>query len=121
MQSAGIQNAAQIPVSEAGGRPASEAIIRAEKIEKYYAQPSQNRIQVISPTDLQHCSRRDCGAPRAVRLGQIDDAADAFRAFQAIGRAGLLARKAHRRDAKSTFRSSSRASRCFPGSRCWRT
>ncbi len=27
-------------------------IIRAEKIEKYYAQPSQNRIQVIAPTDL---------------------------------------------------------------------
>jgi NitT/TauT family transport system ATP-binding protein len=27
-------------------------IIRAEKIEKYYAQPSQNRIQVISATDL---------------------------------------------------------------------
>src|SRR5271163_2068296 len=32
--------------------PATDAIIRAEKIEKYYAQPSQNRIQVISPTDL---------------------------------------------------------------------
>ena len=32
--------------------PAAEAIIRAEKIEKYYAQPSQNRIQVISATDL---------------------------------------------------------------------
>ena len=31
---------------------AAEAIIRAEKIEKYYAQPSQNRIQVISATDL---------------------------------------------------------------------
>src|ERR1700683_4307288 len=31
---------------------AVEAIIRAEKIEKYYAQPSQNRIQVISATDL---------------------------------------------------------------------
>jgi len=31
---------------------ATEAIIRAEKIEKYYAQPSQNRIQVISATDL---------------------------------------------------------------------
>ena len=46
MQSAGIQNAAQVPVSIPG-----EAIIRAEKIEKYYAQPSQNRIQVISPTD----------------------------------------------------------------------
>jgi NitT/TauT family transport system ATP-binding protein len=27
-------------------------IIRAVQIEKYYAQPSQNRIQVISPTDL---------------------------------------------------------------------
>jgi NitT/TauT family transport system ATP-binding protein len=31
---------------------ASEAIIQAEKIEKYYAQPSENRIQVISATDL---------------------------------------------------------------------
>jgi NitT/TauT family transport system ATP-binding protein len=29
-----------------------DAIIRAVKIEKYYAQPSQNRIQVISATDL---------------------------------------------------------------------
>ncbi len=29
-----------------------EAIIRAEQVEKYYAQPSENRIQVISPTDL---------------------------------------------------------------------
>jgi NitT/TauT family transport system ATP-binding protein len=29
-----------------------DAIIRAEKIEKYYAQPSENRIQVISATDL---------------------------------------------------------------------
>jgi len=33
--------------------PAAEAIIRAEKVEKYYAQPSQNRIQVISATDLE--------------------------------------------------------------------
>ncbi|MFZ0304249.1 MAG: nitrate/sulfonate/bicarbonate ABC transporter ATP-binding protein [Terracidiphilus sp.] len=32
--------------------PATDAIIRAEKIEKYYAQPSENRIQVISATDL---------------------------------------------------------------------
>ena len=31
---------------------AEDAIIHAEKIEKYYAQPSQNRIQVISATDL---------------------------------------------------------------------
>jgi len=29
-----------------------QAIIRAEGVEKYYAQPSENRIQVISPTDL---------------------------------------------------------------------
>jgi len=33
--------------------PPVEAIIRAEKIEKYYAQPSENRIQVISATDLE--------------------------------------------------------------------
>jgi NitT/TauT family transport system ATP-binding protein len=52
MQSAGIQNPSQVPVSSSGDSPAGEAIIRAEKIEKYYAQPSQNRIQVISPTDL---------------------------------------------------------------------
>ena len=32
--------------------PPVEAIIRAEKIEKYYSQPSENRIQVISATDL---------------------------------------------------------------------
>ncbi|HUB51129.1 MAG TPA: nitrate/sulfonate/bicarbonate ABC transporter ATP-binding protein, partial [Terracidiphilus sp.] len=32
--------------------PVTDAIIRAEKIEKYYAQPSENRIQVISATDL---------------------------------------------------------------------
>jgi NitT/TauT family transport system ATP-binding protein len=31
---------------------AAEPIIRAEQIEKYYAQPSENRIQVISATDL---------------------------------------------------------------------
>ena len=29
-----------------------EVIIRAERVEKYYAQPSENRIQVIAPTDL---------------------------------------------------------------------
>ena len=28
------------------------AIIRAERVEKYYSQPSENRIQVIAPTDL---------------------------------------------------------------------
>jgi len=30
----------------------TETIIRAEQVEKYYAQPSENRIQVIAPTDL---------------------------------------------------------------------
>src|SRR6202790_5371150 len=44
MQEGGVQKAT------VGG--AGEAIIRAEGIEKYYAQPSQNRIQVISATDL---------------------------------------------------------------------
>ena len=29
-----------------------EPIIRAQRVEKYYAQPSENRIQVIAPTDL---------------------------------------------------------------------
>ena len=42
-----VTNAAS-PDSTATVRP----IIRAEQIEKYYAQPTQNRIQVISPTDL---------------------------------------------------------------------
>ncbi len=30
----------------------AETIIRAQQVEKYYAQPSENRIQVIAPTDL---------------------------------------------------------------------
>jgi NitT/TauT family transport system ATP-binding protein len=33
--------------------PMPQTIIRAEHVEKYYAQPSENRIQVIAPTDLQ--------------------------------------------------------------------
>jgi NitT/TauT family transport system ATP-binding protein len=48
MQKTDSGNQVQSPPQPA----ASDAIIRAEKIEKYYAQPSQNRIQVISPTDL---------------------------------------------------------------------
>lgn len=31
----------------------AEPIIRARQVEKYYAQPSENRIQVIAPTDLE--------------------------------------------------------------------
>ena len=46
MQETAISSPATVPV------PATDAIIRAEKIEKYYAQPSENRIQVISATDL---------------------------------------------------------------------
>jgi NitT/TauT family transport system ATP-binding protein len=48
MQEAGIPASNQTS-SQA---PPADAIIRAEKVEKYYAQPSQNRIQVISATDL---------------------------------------------------------------------
>ena len=32
-----------------------QTIIRAQQVEKYYAQPSENRIQVIAPTDLSVC------------------------------------------------------------------
>ncbi len=46
------QTEAQVPVQGPAQGAAVDAIIRAEKIEKYYAQPSQNRIQVISATDL---------------------------------------------------------------------
>ena len=38
--------------SIASAASVGETIIRAEKIEKFYAQPSENRIQVISATDL---------------------------------------------------------------------
>jgi len=51
MQEAGIPNQTPAPAIEAV--PAVDAIIRAAGIEKYYAQPSQNRIQVISATDLE--------------------------------------------------------------------
>jgi NitT/TauT family transport system ATP-binding protein len=47
MQEAAIHTESQSPAQNA------DAIIRAEKIEKYYAQPSQNRIQVISATSLE--------------------------------------------------------------------
>ena len=46
MPQSGILNEPSTPA------PATEAIIRADSIEKYYAQPSENRIQVISATNL---------------------------------------------------------------------
>ena len=48
MQEAVIPN----PALASNPAPAPGSIIRAEKIEKYYAQPNENRIQVISATDL---------------------------------------------------------------------
>jgi NitT/TauT family transport system ATP-binding protein len=39
-------------ISHSNQASAGDAMIRADKIEKYYAQPSQNRIQVISAIDL---------------------------------------------------------------------
>jgi NitT/TauT family transport system ATP-binding protein len=52
MQEATIPSVGQTTAPAPVSAPAVEAIIRAEKIEKYYAQPSQNRILVISATDL---------------------------------------------------------------------
>ncbi|HXE05760.1 MAG TPA: nitrate/sulfonate/bicarbonate ABC transporter ATP-binding protein [Bryobacteraceae bacterium] len=46
MQETATSNPSMAPASSA------EAIIRAESIEKYYTQPNQNRIQVISATNL---------------------------------------------------------------------
>jgi NitT/TauT family transport system ATP-binding protein len=52
MQEAVIPSKGQTTAPIPATAPAVEAIIRAEKIEKYYTQPSQNRILVISATDL---------------------------------------------------------------------
>ena len=54
MQETGIPNQALTPPPAPVALPG--AIIRAEKVEKYYAQPSENRIQVIAPTDLSVCA-----------------------------------------------------------------
>ena len=54
MQEAALPTPIQesIPATPPAAAPVVDAIIRAVQIEKYYAQPSQNRIQVISATDL---------------------------------------------------------------------
>jgi len=92
MEEAGILSEGQTTAAAPEPAQAVEAIIRAEKIEKYYAQPSQNRIQVISATDLSIVpgeivallgpsgsgSRRCCACWPAVH---------------AHGRSGLLARE----------------------------
>lgn len=51
-QAAGVARTGAASSGTGGAAPGTEAIIRAEKIEKYYSQPSENRIQVISATDL---------------------------------------------------------------------
>ncbi|HUV96450.1 MAG TPA: nitrate/sulfonate/bicarbonate ABC transporter ATP-binding protein, partial [Acidobacteriaceae bacterium] len=51
-QAENLMQETAIPTAAMNPTQGVEAIIRAEKIEKYYAQPSQNRIQVISATDL---------------------------------------------------------------------
>ena len=48
MNEAALPNQPSLPPAP----PPADAIIRAEGVEKYYAQPSQNRIQVISATNL---------------------------------------------------------------------
>ena len=66
-------------------------IIRAERVEKYYAQPSENRIQVISPTDLSITAGEIVALFGALGLRKIDSAADADRAVEALGWRGVLA------------------------------
>jgi NitT/TauT family transport system ATP-binding protein len=52
MQQAAIPSVGQATATASAPVPNADVIIRADKIEKYYAQPNQNRIQVISATDL---------------------------------------------------------------------
>ena len=62
-------------------RPAApEHIIEARQIEKSFQQPEGHQIQVIAPVDLSIEADAIVALLGPVRLGQIDDAANAFRA-----------------------------------------
>ena len=69
----------------------AETIIRAQQVEKFYSQPSENRIQVIAPTDLSIVPGEIVALLGPFRLGQVDPPANALRLVGSIGRRGLLA------------------------------
>jgi ABC-type glutathione transport system ATPase component len=69
----------------------TETIIRAQGVEKFYAQPSENRIQVIAPTDLSIVPGEIVALLGPSGFGKVDASPHAFRALVAICGRGFLA------------------------------